>query len=194
MTDDRDAWIREGIDLAKNAIALDPRERIGYNQLGNLMALTGDFDQAIALREKAVELAPNDFFANWGLAGVLNKVGQPERALEVLKRAERLSPRHPHAFLWTLQESQLLAGHYEDAIETAKKSVALQPDRDLPHIFLAAAYSALGRMEDARDEAAQVMRIDPKFAVTSFMPTRVYKDPRTTAWLASLLIEAGLPE
>lgn len=194
FTDDRDAWIREGIDLAKRAIALDPRERIGYNQLGNLMALTGDYDQAIVLREKAVDLAPNDFFANWGLAGLLNKVGQPERALDLLKRAERLSPRHPDPFLWTLQESQLLAGHYEDAIETAKKSVALQPDRDLPHIFLAAAYSALGRMEDAHYEAARVMRTNPKFTVSSFMSRRVYKDPRTTAWLADLLVKAGLPE
>jgi adenylate cyclase len=68
------------------------------------------------------------------------------------------------------------------------------PIRAFSHIFLTAAYSALGRSEDARAEAHEVLRIDPKFTVSAWMPTRVYKDPQASETLARFLVNAGLPE
>jgi adenylate cyclase len=193
-TDDREAWIRKGIELAERAIEMDPNDTLGYMQLGNLYQLKGDHDRSIELREKAVQIAPNDFQANWGLGTVLYRAGQLERAVEVLKHAERQSPRHPASFTWALSQAQLLAGHYEDAIETAKRASARAPDRSLPHIQMTAAYSALGRMEEAHAETAEVLRIDPKFTVSEWTRMPDYKDRAAVDKLASLLIKAGLPE
>ena len=174
---------------------MDPKDTLGYMQLGNLYQLKGNHGRAIELREKAVEIAPNDFQANWGLGGVLFKAGQAERAVEVLKHAERQSPRHPASFTWTLSKAELLAGQYEDAIETAKRASVRAPDRSPPRIHLAAAYSALGRMEEAESEATEVLRIDPKFTVSGWKRQQIdYRDRAAVDKIASLLVEAGLPE
>ena len=164
-------------------------------QLGNLQQLLGDDERAIELREKAVEIAPNDFQANWGLSGVLLIAGQEERAVELLKHAERLSPRHPASFTRSISEAQLFAGHYEDAIHTATRAKERTPEHIVPREQLAAAFSALGRMDEARLEAAEVLRIDPKYTVSNWK--HYYKDFRNSAvveHIAALLMQAGLPE
>lgn len=193
-TDDPEGAIRKGIELAEKSIEMDPKEPLGYMQLGNLMQLKGDHDRAVALRAKAVELAPNDMAANWGLGSVLVQAGQTERGVELLKRAERLAPRHPVSLSWALAQGQLFAGHYEDAIETARRAVARGPERVGSHVRLAAAYSALGRMEEAQAEAAEVLRIDPNFAVSEWTRMPDHKDRAAVDKIANLLIAAGLPE
>jgi len=194
-TDDREEWIRKGIELAEQAIEMDPNDTLGYMQLGNLYQLKGDHDRAIELREKAVDIAPNDFQANWGLGDVLYRAGRTERAVEVLRHAERLSPRHPVSFSWGLANGLLFAGRYEEAIDTAQKASRRAPDRDLPHIQLTSAYAALGRMEEARNEAAEVLRIDPKFTVTAWKRGQPdFKDQSAIDKIGSLLVKAGLPE
>jgi adenylate cyclase len=132
----------------------------------------------------------------WGLGNVLFRAGQAERGVEVLKRAERLAPLHPASLLWTLAQGQLHAGHYEDAIHSARRASVRAPDRILPHIQMTVAYSALGRMEEARDAAAEVLRIDPKFTASGWRRRKMpdYKDPAEPERLASLLVKAGLPE
>jgi len=193
-TDDREGSIRKGVEFAERAIEMDPEEPLGYMQLGNLVQLQGDHDRAIALREKAVELSPNDMIANWGLGSVLFQAGHVERGIEHLKRAERLAPRHPVSLTWALAQGQLIAGRYEDVIESAKRAIARAPKRTLPHVQLTAAYSALGRMEEAKAEAAEVVRIDPKFTVSAWTRMPDYKDRAAVDRVASLLIKAGLPE
>jgi tetratricopeptide (TPR) repeat protein len=194
-TEDREEWIRRGVAFAERAIEASPNDTIGYMQLGNLVQLRGDHERAVALREKAVKIAPNDFQANWGLGSVLYRAGEPEQAVEILKHALRLSPRPPVSLVWTLSYAQLIAGHYEDAIETAKRASARAPDRDLPYIQLAAAYGALGRVEQARDAAAEVLRVAPHFTVAAWKGKLVdFKDPSVVENLASFLLNAGLPE
>lgn len=191
---DREEWIRRGVEYAERAIAMDPMEPLGYMQLGNLMQIQGDHGRAVALREKAVEVAPNDFLAMWGLGSVLYRAGQPERGVEILKRAERSAPLHPASLLWTLAQGQLLAGHYEDAIHSARRASVRAPDRVLPYIQLTIAYSALGRMEEARAAADEVLRIDPKFTVSGWTRMPDYRDRAAVDKLATLLLAAALPE
>jgi adenylate cyclase len=193
-TDKRQEWIRKGIELAEKAVSLAPNEPGGYQMLGFLAQLQGDHDRAIALREKAFELAPGDFFVVFGLASVLYKAGQPKRALNYFKKARRLSPLMPPTLLGAIAEAQLLAGANEEAIATSKEMIKLQPNVAFPHIILAAVHSALGRLEEARSEAAEVLRLAPGFTVSAWLKTRVYKEEVTTKRVAGLLVSAGLPE
>lgn len=193
--DDRDDRIREGIAYAQRAIEMNPNDPLGYMQLGNLLQLQGDNERGVALRQKAVEIAPNDFQANWGLGTLLYRAGKPDRGVEVLKHALKLCPRPPASLLWSLSHGQLFAGQYEDAIETARRVVELTPDNDLPYTQMAAAYSALGRLEEARAAAAEVLRIKPAFTVSDLRRDHEdYKDRATVESLAGYLLDAGLPE
>lgn len=193
--EDRDAWIRKGIAYAERAIEMEPNDTLGYMQLGNLLQLQGDNERGIALRRKAVEIAPNDFQANWGLGALLYRAGKPERGVEVLKHALKLCPRPPAPLLWALSQGQLFAGQYEDAIETAKRAVALAPDNDLPYTQMTVAYGALGRPEEARAAAAEVLRINPNFMVSKLRRGyEDYRDQATVERLSGYLLGAGLPE
>jgi tetratricopeptide (TPR) repeat protein len=54
-------WMRKGFELAEKAVELEPEEPGEYQVLGMLNMSRGDYDSAIAFREKALKLAPNDF-------------------------------------------------------------------------------------------------------------------------------------
>ncbi len=151
-------------------------------------------DRAIAFREKASTLAPNDFLVLMGLGSAWYKAGEPKRAIDILKRAERQNPSHTVGLSWAIAEAQLVAGQYEDAIETSNRATARQPDAVLPHIFLAAANSALGLLKEAQAEAARVLQINPNFNISAWMKTRLLKDPADTERYANLLLKAGLPD
>ena len=56
-------------------------------------------------------------------------------------------------------------GRFEEAVSAYKKAIQLAPDNITAHIGLAFTYSLMGREKEARAEAAEVLRINPKFSV-----------------------------
>jgi len=193
-TKDPDRWMRKSHELAEKAVNLAPDEPDGYQMLSMLALSKRDYDQAIAYRKKALACAPNDWIVLAGLGGILYKAGEPERAIDIMKKALRLNPRKAVWTMWSIADAQVVAGHYEEVIQTSNEAASLQPDSMYPHIFLAAAYSALGRHEEARVEAARLLKINPNFNVSAWVKSRLLKDPADTERYASLLLKAGLPE
>lgn len=60
--------MRKGFELTEKAVELEPEEPGEHQMLGMLNLSRGDYDSAIAFREKALKLAPNDFvvvFLQW---------------------------------------------------------------------------------------------------------------------------------
>ena len=193
-TEDREEWMRKGIELAEKAVEWAPEEPGGYQMLGLLALANRDYDRALAYREKAFVLAPNDYVVVWGLGSVLYKSGEPKRAADMLMKAARQNPNHTVALSWSIAEAHLVAGDYKAAIEASNQAIARQPDAEMPHTFLAAAYIAVGRLEEAQAEANKVLQIDPNFTVSAWMKTRLLKDPADTERYTNLLLKAGLPE
>ncbi len=56
-------------------------------------------------------------------------------------------------------------GQYEEAIKWCEKAVRQDPDSFLTRLIMTMVYSQSGRLEDARAEAEEVLRINPKFSV-----------------------------
>ena len=191
---DRDESMRIGLELAEKAAEMAPEEPGGYQMLSLFAMSKRDYEQAMVYRQKALRLAPNDYLVLYGLGTLLLNAGEPEQAIDILKRAMRMNPSKMDALSWTLAEAQMIAGHYEDAIETSNRATARQPDSMYPHIFMAAAYGAVGRLEEAQAEAAKVLHITPKFTVSAWMKSRLLKDPADLERYANLLLKAGLPE
>ena len=190
----KQASIQSGIDLAQRAIQMDPDEPQGYQTLGNLYALTGQGERAIELRRKAAELAPNDLVAVAGLATRLKDFGKEQEAVKLFEQAMRLSPTHPwwvpHAYGVTLH----LLGRKEEAVQSLQKAIVLNPEHVLPQAFLAAVYTDLGRLDEAKAAAAEVVRRDPKFSVNRLLTSHTFNDPAKDATFKRLMTRAGLPE
>ena len=186
-TDDPDKWIQNGLELAEKAVDWAPEEPGGYQMLGLLALSQGDIDRATDFREKAVQLAPNDILVLWGLGSVLYKAGEPRRAIEILKKAERLNPYYPESLLWTISEAHLIAGQYEEAVETSNRAITRNPDAMFSYVILTAAYVASNQHDKAQTSAAELIRINPTFTVSSWMKTRLLKSKTDKEKYANLL-------
>ena len=190
----KEASVQSGIESAQRAIQMDPDEPQGYQTLGNLYALTGQRQSAIAMRRKAAELAPNDLAAVAGLATRLKDFGEEQEAVKLFEQAMRLSPKHPWWVPYAYGVTLHLVGRKEDAVQSFKKAIDLNPTHVLPQAFLAAVYADLGRVDEAKATADQVMRLDPKFTATRLIKSHTFHDPARDAQFRNLMHRAGLPE
>jgi TolB-like protein/class 3 adenylate cyclase len=140
--------ITKSIELLQKAIALDNTYAEAYGDLGFLLSITGKHDKAVATAEHGVELY--------------------EESIPEYKIAIRLNPIPPNNYLFGLGKSYAMTGQYEEAIKWGKKAVRQKPDSFLAHLILTEIYSHAGRDEEARTQAAEVLRVNPKFSLEKF--------------------------
>jgi len=83
-------------------------------------------------------------------------------------------------------------GQYEEAVVTLKKMLQIYgPDTFGPHVGLAVNYIFLGRENEARAEAAEVLRINPKFSMEQYGKNIPVSPAFKDRWTKALL-KAGL--
>ena len=73
-----------------------------------------------------------------------------------------------------------------------KKAVQLMPINIRAHYSLAATYIMMGREKEARAEAAEILRINPKFSLDYLAKTLSYKDQSQNDKVVNALRKAGL--
>jgi len=84
------------------------------------------------------------------------------------------------------------AERLEEAVSAFKKAIQLAPDDINSHSALTVTYSMMGLEKEARAEAAEVLRINPKFSVDSVVRSSPYKDQSQREKVAEGLRKAGL--
>jgi len=80
----------------------------------------------------------------------------------------------------------------EDAIEMYNKALKRAPNNVFVHIGLAASYSTLGREEDARRHAEEVLKLDPTFSLEQYAEINPVKDKAEAERFIADLRKAGL--
>jgi adenylate cyclase len=180
--------------LAEKAITLDPEFAGAYDLLGEILIMyKGEHEKGLEIFRQAVALAPNSARYNWTLGVYLCISDRAEEGLEYVKTAFRLSP-HPTAWFYHgYGQCYLHLGRFEEAIASSKKSIAGVPDFIWPHLVLTVTYMVLGRVDEARAEAKEVLRINPKFSVEDNPFIIVIANPETRKRFKSLMRQAGLP-
>ena len=184
---------KRGIELAQKVIQIEPSAPDGYIQLGNLYIESGRFKEGLALREKALELAPNDFYANAGLAWQLPFVGQAKRALELYRRAKQISPLHPGWLLASEAFALHVDGQHERAIAAFKEALA-RINFPILHGRLAAVYAEAGQMDEAREQVRLLLAKKPNAKIRDHTRILRFQDSKRTDWYVGLLRSAGVPE
>jgi adenylate cyclase len=187
------AALDRAFELAGMAVHADPRLPQARAQLGYVLVYKGLHDGGIAEFERAFVLNPN--YVDHRFAACLNLAGEPARALEVLEAGIRLDP-----FSWILTAfcqmglANYLLNRYREAVRLCGESASRMPNLQTPHLFLAAAYAQLGQLEEAKAEAAQVLRINPGFTIERHKRVWVHKGPKDLEHRLDGLRKAGLPE
>jgi len=149
----------------RKAIALDDTLAEAHALMGYLFSIIGKYDKALAEGERAVALNPNSAESYFRLGKVLTFSGRYEKSIPQYKRAMRLNPIPPNMYFYSLGLSYGWTAQYEEAITWCIKATRLEPNSLWAHIMMAAVYSLSGRDEEARAEAAEILRINPSFSL-----------------------------
>jgi len=184
--------IEKAIELAQKALAIDDSIPRAHVLLSDLYSAKREHDKAIAEGERAVALDPNGASAHEFYALSLVYAGRAEEAIPFFQKAIRLNPFSATGTYLHYGHALLGAGRLEEAVSAYKKSSQLSPNSIFAHIRLAATYSMMGRQKEARVEAAEVLRLNPKFSVDSWAKRQNYKDQSVIDNLADALRKAGL--
>jgi adenylate cyclase len=188
------AAVDRALELAETAVRLDPRLPLAHAQLGHVLLFKRRHDAAIAAFERAFALNPN--FVDNRFAIVLTYAGEPERAIEVLGAKLRLDPFRPlSSSLGSVGTAYYMLKRYGDAVRSFRECASCLPDTQAPHLWLACAYAQLGQLEEARAEAAEILRINPEFTIEQWKRGfNFYKNPKDAEHRIDGLRKAGLPE
>jgi adenylate cyclase len=187
--------VMKAIELEQKAISLDDSCASAYASLGMLYVQIREYDKGIAAGERAIEIAPNLADAYAYFAQVLNFSGGAEEAIPLIEKAFRLNPVGPSSYYYmNAAHSYGLTGRYEDGMRMAKEMLARWPNLIYGYTQLTSFYIALGREDEARAAAQEVLRIDPKFSAQRYVRMLPYKDPTLNVRLLERYRKAGLPE
>ncbi len=185
-------YLEKSIELLQKAITLDETNAEAHSLLGWTFSMTGQHDKAVAEGEKAVALNPNSADSHFYFGKILTFAGRYEESIPEYQTAIRLNPIPPNNYLFSLGISYALTRQYDEAITWCEKAVRREPNSWSARLFLAAVYSLAGRDEKARIEAAEVLRINPKFSLEKFAQGVTYKNQEDKERLIGALRQAGL--
>ncbi len=155
--------------------------------------IKGQYEQAIAEGERAVALDPNDPENYRRLAGILGFAGRAEDAIIMAKTAMRLNPHYPPHYILALGQAYHQAWHNKEAIATLKQVLIHNPNNIAAHMMLTCSYSDAGRDEEARVEAAEVLRLSPNYTTEMWRRNQFFIDPVELERHVNNLRKAGLP-
>ncbi len=115
----------DAINMAKKAIELSPNNTGAYRALGQAYSAREQYNDAILAGKKAIELSPKIpvLYQDMGLYYEFLK--NYNEAINNYKKALELEPNN-HAAAFSIMADSLVLGRYDDVIETASRTIALQ--------------------------------------------------------------------
>jgi len=190
---DPDQSLLEAGRAAELAIKKDENESVAHYAAAVVAMFNKEFERWAAEVETALTLNPNFALAN-NAQGLLHVfAGDPKDAIPHIERAMRLDPGYYQQYLHFLGTAYLVAGEYQDAVDTFKKRISLMPDTDLSRSFLAAALGHLGRVDEARQAWRELADINPEYSFEKHIDRLPFKNLADAERIADGLHEAGLP-
>ena len=146
--------------LFERARSLAPRSAEVYVVLG---AHVGTIEEARGAFEMAVSLDPEHGTAHARLGEALYRLGEPDRALDLLRRAVDLGVTTANVFRF-LGLALEAAGRFDAAVAALEQAVARAPEGVNERYTLASVLRAAGRPEDAARELRRVLVLRPDHA------------------------------
>lgn len=193
--DDSCPWshaLDHAYQCAQRSVLLGPNLPESHLSLGWTLLWMRQHDAAIAEFERASVLNPN--FTNWRYPLSLVYAGEPKRAIETLVVHMRLDPFYEPYAPSTLGFAYYLLKRYAKALPHFLACVSRAPNMPAGRKGLAATYAQLGRFDDARAQAKELLRAEPFFTIKGAPPVVAFKRPEDAEHVAIGLRKAGLPE
>lgn len=149
------------LDKALSLTQNPPPWHIGHKAVG--LVNTGKIEEAVASVKYMVSSRPDDAWGYMYFAYVLCLIGRHEEALQMAQKTATLQigPYTEPSIKLLSGLSYGFLGQYDHAILQLKEAIKLWPDFVWGHIGLAANYTSAGRLEEARAEVTEILKINP---------------------------------
>ena len=181
--------------LAERAAEMSGDDPVILAVLGAVHTFVRNHGTARVLLERAVTLDPNAAWA-WGRLGWLeNYADQPQKAIGNFERALRLSPIDPMNFnnYVGIGSAYEVAEEYDKATAFYRRALEERPNASWIYRNLASSLSGAGRMDEAKQAFAEMMRSYPDLTVSKFKQAMVFS-PIALNRMGENLRKLGLPE
>ena len=141
------------MNWSSKALALDPDYAWAHDLKGGVLRAEGRTEEAVAEHERALALDPSNVDAAAQLGIDYQFLGRFDKSLEHLDRAILASPYDPSLAYWYDSKAWANFGlkRYDEAIELARRSIAISPSNPNSHVALVAALALTGHEGEARE-------------------------------------------
>ena len=157
----------------------------------------GDFDNALAEAEKAININPNNPNSNFALGQALVAAGRHQEAVEPFKKAMRLDPSYRDALGYGLGRAYFFMSQFEQSAVLFEKAYESSPDNAKPLWYLPAAYAYLDRQIDAENAFEKLKELNPRWSRMYYLRKGFagnLKNPKDLELLTEGLRKAGMKE
>ena len=149
------------LSAAQHAVELDPRNEIARSFLAVTHFQRREFDAFVREEERALALSPNNSYVLAAAGMWFSCMGQWDRGVALIKKAQTLNPYHPGWYHFPLAMSHYGKGEYEQA--AAEFANINTPGWYQMHVGLAASYGQLGRTQEAQAAVKALLERKPDF-------------------------------
>jgi len=179
FSDNIEEMIDTGIGAAREAVALDEKDAMGFSVLSRVLTDGRQFQSALSAGRRGNSLNPNVAQVHFGYAFALTFSGQRIEALEELNQCAQLSPRDPNSWSFMTLRSWVLCllGRFEDAIECARKAAEEPRSYLWPNLVLASALGHVGHREEARRHLERFFHDNPDLDPETIWHRLPFKNP-----------------
>ncbi len=179
-------------DAAEKALSLDAMDPATYSVLSNLYVMQRQYEKAITAAEKAIELSPAGARAHFSMGIALQFACKFDAAIPYFEEAIRLNPYPPGIYFRALASVYRFAGRYDESLVEYQKALNLNPGDLFTNLGLTSLYISMDRIEDAKHQAREVLRLYPNFSLEYFAKTLTLKDQSVINAMIENLRKAGL--
>jgi tetratricopeptide (TPR) repeat protein/TolB-like protein len=174
-------WKRRAFESLKKAEQRNPDVALVRFVSGTINDDEGQYEQAQADFQRAIELDPNNGDAWRRLGNAYNDDNQPNRALAAYMKAIEVQPDYYRNYQF-LGEFYFTRGDYDGAINQYRRMVELAPDLPAAHYQLATPYLNTGRYTEAEQELNISIGLrETAVAVEGLGVSRMYQDQNREA-------------
>jgi|CXWL01.1.fsa_nt_gi TolB-like protein len=161
-----------------------------YVLLGRIHSNLANYVEATRYADQAIAANPSDSAAMYLRGVALLYDGRIDESIVALERAIRVDPGPNVGSAQSLALAHVLSGRFQEALARLDLLVVRFPADVGIQAIRAAALAGLGRLDDARQAAAQVRRLSPQFRVENF--GQRFANPELAEKLRAGLRTAGL--
>ena len=182
---------RQAVSWFEKALELDANNPEAQRIMGAIMMMEGNFEAAKYHHERAMALSPSDAYILARSAAFYSFIGEPEKALKLLEKAEELDGLLP---VWCIEErgiAHFSAGRFDQAVQ-ALTELPSQTSRS--RLYSCAALIELGRQEEAEVVMQKALAVNKELTAAQFIKKECWREPVIRHKLRKGLIAAGLPK